>query len=261
LGYTGKPYDTTTGLYNYGYRDYAPEVARFTTVDPVRDGANWFAYVNNDPVNWVDFWGLYPTPEQSYGQVKILMTAQKIVREAEMYQQGGGGRYPNNPFLDASSTFCNQATFDVAEATGFNTSALYGGIDRDEVKATAAANNLAKAAGTIVTQVSGRDAQALANAGYTVIAAWANPDPKDSGHLATVSPSSIPYNDANGPQISNVSATNAIKSAAKAFKGNSPSYYYDPNQQFKYDSSGIAQRQTSSPPQAGQGQEKPGKEN
>jgi RHS repeat-associated protein len=27
------------GLYNYGYRDYAPEAARFTTVDPVRDGA------------------------------------------------------------------------------------------------------------------------------------------------------------------------------------------------------------------------------
>jgi RHS repeat-associated protein len=41
-------YDTVTGMYNYGYRDYAPEVARFTTVDPVRDGANWFAYVNND---------------------------------------------------------------------------------------------------------------------------------------------------------------------------------------------------------------------
>jgi RHS repeat-associated protein len=58
LGYTGKPYDTATGLYNYGYRDYRPEAARFTTVDPIRDGANWFAYVNNDPVNWVDLWGL-----------------------------------------------------------------------------------------------------------------------------------------------------------------------------------------------------------
>jgi RHS repeat-associated protein len=57
LGYTGKPYDTATGLYNYGYRDYQPEAARFTTMDPVRDGANWFAYVNNDPVNWVDLWG------------------------------------------------------------------------------------------------------------------------------------------------------------------------------------------------------------
>jgi hypothetical protein len=45
-------------MYDYGYRDYAPAVARFTTEDPVRDGANWFAYVNNDPVNWVDPWGL-----------------------------------------------------------------------------------------------------------------------------------------------------------------------------------------------------------
>jgi RHS repeat-associated protein len=58
LGYTGKPYDTVTGLYNYGYRDYQPETARFTTVDPVRDGANWFAYVNNDPVNYTDPLGL-----------------------------------------------------------------------------------------------------------------------------------------------------------------------------------------------------------
>jgi RHS repeat-associated protein len=58
LGYTGKPYDPATGLYNYGYRDYKPEAARFTTVDPIRDGSNWFAYVNNDPVNWVDPWGL-----------------------------------------------------------------------------------------------------------------------------------------------------------------------------------------------------------
>jgi RHS repeat-associated protein len=58
LGYTGKPYDAVTGIYNYGYRDYAPEVARFTSEDPIRDGNNWFAYVNNDPVNFVDLWGL-----------------------------------------------------------------------------------------------------------------------------------------------------------------------------------------------------------
>jgi RHS repeat-associated protein len=58
LGYTGKPYDPATGLYNYVFRDYQPAVARFTTVDPVRDGNNWFTYVNNDPVNWVDSDGL-----------------------------------------------------------------------------------------------------------------------------------------------------------------------------------------------------------
>jgi len=58
LGYLGKPYDSATGLYNYGYRDYSSQAARFMTADPVRDGNNWYAYVNNDPVNWVDLWGL-----------------------------------------------------------------------------------------------------------------------------------------------------------------------------------------------------------
>jgi hypothetical protein len=47
-------------VYNYGYRDYNPVAARFTTVNPIRDGTNWFAYVNNDPVNWVDPFGLLP---------------------------------------------------------------------------------------------------------------------------------------------------------------------------------------------------------
>ena len=57
-GYTGKPYDVVTGLYDYGYRDYSPQVARFTTVDPIRYGSNWYAYVNNSPVNFIDPFGL-----------------------------------------------------------------------------------------------------------------------------------------------------------------------------------------------------------
>jgi RHS repeat-associated protein len=60
LGYTGKPYDVVTGMYNYGYRDYKAEAARFTTEDPIRDGNNWYAYVNNDPVNWIDPDGFFP---------------------------------------------------------------------------------------------------------------------------------------------------------------------------------------------------------
>ncbi len=59
-GYLGKQNDPTSKLYNYGYRDYKPQTARFTTVDPVHDGTNWFAYVNNDPVNFVDLEGYMP---------------------------------------------------------------------------------------------------------------------------------------------------------------------------------------------------------
>ena len=57
-GYTGKPYDAVTGLSDYRFRDYSPAHARFITEDPIRDGENWFAYVGNNPVNWVDPWGL-----------------------------------------------------------------------------------------------------------------------------------------------------------------------------------------------------------
>jgi RHS repeat-associated protein len=58
LGYTGKKVDPVTGWYNSGYRDYSPMTMRFTTTDPIRSGSNWYAYVNGDPVNYVDPLGL-----------------------------------------------------------------------------------------------------------------------------------------------------------------------------------------------------------
>ncbi len=39
------------------YYDY--EVGRFNRIDPIRDGGNWYVYVGNNPVSWVDFTGLY----------------------------------------------------------------------------------------------------------------------------------------------------------------------------------------------------------
>ena len=58
FGYLSNQQDPTSRFYNYGYRDYNPKLARFTTKDPIRDGSNWFAYCNGDPVNFVDLWGL-----------------------------------------------------------------------------------------------------------------------------------------------------------------------------------------------------------
>ena len=69
-GFTGKEYDNWTGLYNYGFRDYASLLGRFTTVDPIQDGHNWYAYVNSDPVSWIDPWGLKPCERQSGGDQK-----------------------------------------------------------------------------------------------------------------------------------------------------------------------------------------------
>ncbi len=72
FGYLGKQSDPTSRLYNYGYRDYKPQTARFTTVDPIRDGNNWFAYVNNDPVNHFDILGLCEGSDKSANPNIIL---------------------------------------------------------------------------------------------------------------------------------------------------------------------------------------------
>ena len=58
FGYTGKAHDTISGLVNYGFRDYHPHTAAYTSQDPVRDRHNWFAYVGGDPINRIDRWGL-----------------------------------------------------------------------------------------------------------------------------------------------------------------------------------------------------------
>ncbi|MCK9554866.1 RHS repeat-associated core domain-containing protein [bacterium] len=59
-GFTGRPIDKATGLYDYRFRDYNPEVGRFIQPDPLGQipGPNIYAYCNNNPINWVDPWGM-----------------------------------------------------------------------------------------------------------------------------------------------------------------------------------------------------------
>lgn len=56
ITYTGQRYDDETGLYYYKNRYYSSELGRFLTKDPLSmiDGPNLYAYVDNDPMNWID---------------------------------------------------------------------------------------------------------------------------------------------------------------------------------------------------------------
>ncbi len=53
-GQHGYQNDSVTGLMRLGHRFYDASVGRFLSRDPIQDGYNWYAYVNNDPVNKVD---------------------------------------------------------------------------------------------------------------------------------------------------------------------------------------------------------------
>ena len=57
--FTGKPLDGT-GLYYYGARFYDPGLGRFISIDPARDGLNWYAYCYNNPLKYVDPDGQIP---------------------------------------------------------------------------------------------------------------------------------------------------------------------------------------------------------
>jgi RHS repeat-associated protein len=56
--YTGKEFDSDIGLYYYNARWYDPDLGRFITEDPARDGVNWFAYCNENPIRYIDPTGL-----------------------------------------------------------------------------------------------------------------------------------------------------------------------------------------------------------
>ena len=58
--YTGKPYLAESGSYAFKYREYNPEMGRWTTVDPsgFPDGANALSYCKNTPVNGFDWQGM-----------------------------------------------------------------------------------------------------------------------------------------------------------------------------------------------------------
>ena len=58
--FCGKSYDSFSSSYNFGYRDYSTTLSRFTTADPARDGRNWYAYCNDDPINFFDPDGRVP---------------------------------------------------------------------------------------------------------------------------------------------------------------------------------------------------------
>ena len=62
FGFAGGLHDRDTGLVRFGYRDYSPELGRFTAKDPVDfagGDTNLYSYVMSDPVNLVDPAGLW----------------------------------------------------------------------------------------------------------------------------------------------------------------------------------------------------------
>jgi RHS repeat-associated protein len=106
FGFSTKRYDKQTGLIHYQYRPYAPEIGRWLTRDPLGEtgGMNLYAFVGNNPVNWVDPWGLY----RSHWLLRALVPGQVAWDRAITAVENGD---PLGAGLNAMAMIAEQALF------------------------------------------------------------------------------------------------------------------------------------------------------
>jgi RHS repeat-associated protein len=111
--FTGREWDSETKLYYYRARYYDPIAGMFTQKDPIGfsgGDVNLYRMVENNPVNWVDPWGLCPTgtheatPDEA---TKILSAAKDIAKKNLSYKD-----VKCNQFVDRS---INQAFPDALQ--------------------------------------------------------------------------------------------------------------------------------------------------
>ena len=77
--YTGREFDSETGLYYFRARYYDPKTGHFLSEDPIRAGAegNFYTYVANNSINAVDPFGLatvyvwFPEPGEAFGHASM----------------------------------------------------------------------------------------------------------------------------------------------------------------------------------------------
>ncbi len=95
--YTGREYDSETGLYYLRARYYDAKIGRFLQEDPIW-GVNAYSYCNNNPINWTDPLGLWSIGFEFYSEF------------------GGGIKFGVNPEGGPFLTF----RFGVGEGGGFS---------------------------------------------------------------------------------------------------------------------------------------------
>ncbi|MBI1912831.1 MAG: RHS repeat-associated core domain-containing protein, partial [Deltaproteobacteria bacterium] len=87
--FTGREYDSETGLYYYRARYYDPEAGRFIGKDPIGfagGDVNVYGYVGNNSVNWTDVFGLKIDLSEAGRLKKALKKLKSTKRGKQLYE-------------------------------------------------------------------------------------------------------------------------------------------------------------------------------
>ncbi|MGA1865674.1 MAG: RHS repeat domain-containing protein [bacterium] len=74
FGFAGGLHDKDIGLVRFGFRDYDPDTGRWTAKDLivlVNKNIDLYGYIQNDPINWIDPYGLFEWKTFGYGVLEI----------------------------------------------------------------------------------------------------------------------------------------------------------------------------------------------
>lgn len=94
-------------IMNLGQRDYIPSIKMFTTMDKLRDGANWFSYCACDPINYIDINGNY---KETMSEEEKALYAAQIAEEGKFdwteCHETGSSQGINKEYDCADVSFC-----------------------------------------------------------------------------------------------------------------------------------------------------------
>lgn len=111
LRFPGQYFDADTGLHYNWNQYYDPGVGRYISADPIglAGGINLYAYVGNNPVNWVDLevlfsWGLAVQLGQELYHGILLIPTSNTLSLATNLRIGGSFAFSfDHPFSECTS--------------------------------------------------------------------------------------------------------------------------------------------------------------
>ena len=122
FGYCGEYTDDETGFVYLRNRYYDPEVGRFITEDPIRDGVNWYVYCENNPVSNLDPNGLYTLDYKPDGRVIAIIEDGDTLGDIAYTQVGDRFAYTKIKAWDGSDL----TDYDtVVEGEGYDITGIY----------------------------------------------------------------------------------------------------------------------------------------